>query len=170
MKHITFCKKLFPSDCCSTAAEYLLTFHWNMQHSKVKLNPRKLCLVLFSGDTFSCHWREVGAIFSVYKPLICKGRFPHTKGDHIVSCAVTHKIKPSLLVRRVHTHPYYKIVAAASPKAGLVRCSCGRDILMYVDHRVPGEELGGFLLRKHIVHQEGKVFERHESTCCNNKK
>lgn len=87
-----------------------------------------------------------------------------------MSFALIRKIKPSLLIRRVHTHPYYKTVAAGSPKAGLARRPCGRDILMYVDHRVSGEELGTFLLHKHIVYQEGKVFEGQESTCCSNNK
>lgn len=120
---------------CWISSQFL-TFQWNMQHSKGKLNPRKLWLALFSGDIFSGRWRESDVIFSVYKPLICKGRFPHTKGDHVVSFALTHKIKPSLLIRRVHTHPYYKTGAAASPKAGLVGCPCGRDTLMHSDHRV----------------------------------
>lgn len=87
-----------------------------------------------------------------------------------MSFALTHNIKPSLQIGRVHTHPYYKTVAAASPKAGLVRGPCGRDILMCVDHRVSGEELGRFLLNKHVVYQEGKVFEGHVSTCCNTNK
>lgn len=141
-----------------------------MQHSKGNLNPRQLQLALSSGDTFPCHWREADSLFSLCKPLICKGRFPHPKADHVVSLALTHKIKPSLQIRRVHTHPYYTAVAAASPKAGLVRCPCGRDILMCMDHRLSGEELGRFLLDKHMVYQKGKVFEGYVSTCCNTNK
>lgn len=114
--------------------------------------------------------RQAGAVFSVCKPLICKGMFPHNRGDHIVSFALTHRIKPSHLIRRVHTHPYNKTVTAASPKASLVRCPRGRDTLMQLDHRVSGEELVRILLHKHIVYQEGKVFERHVSTCCNTNK
>lgn len=33
----------------SWISSQLLTFHWNVQHSKGKLNPRKLQLTLFSG-------------------------------------------------------------------------------------------------------------------------